>query len=45
MNIKITASTLDTIASKDIDVSKDLAKDERSLASIKEILDEKKEKE
>jgi hypothetical protein len=46
MLVKIISSILDVVQSKTLDVSKDLSKDEKTSASIKEIFDnDKKEKE
>lgn len=44
MIIKTIGSILETIASKEVDVSEDLKKDEKLCSSIKEILDDQKEK-
>lgn len=45
MKIKTISSILEVIESKDIDVTEDLKKDEKTSASIKEILEnDKKEK-
>ena len=44
MTIKTIGSILETVASKEIDVSEDLKKDEKTLSSIKEILYDQKEK-
>lgn len=47
MKIKTVSSILDIVESKELDVSEDLKKDEKTLASIQEIFtgdNEKKEK-
>lgn len=44
MTIKTISSILETVAAKEVDVSEDLKKDEKICASIKEILDDQKEK-
>ena len=41
MQTKVVSSILDVIEPKDLDVSKDLTKNEQSLASIKELFEEK----
>jgi len=45
MQVKIISSILDVVESKELDVSEDLEKDEKSLASIKEIFTGNNEKE
>lgn len=43
MKTKTVSSILDVIEPKDLDINKDLSKDEKSLASIKELFEEKQD--
>lgn len=45
MKIKTISSILEVVQSQNIDVAEDLKKDEKTLASIKEILENDKKKE
>jgi hypothetical protein len=45
MKTKIVSSILDIVESKDIDVTEDLKKDEKTCASVKEIFEEIKNEE
>lgn len=45
MKIKTISSILEVVQSQNIDVTEDLKKDEKTLASIKEILENDKKKE